>query len=698
MTRWKRNQIPSRCLLAPSILHQRTGAVLQVECNEIQAEVTSCPHQRLVLGQPGAFLSSPNIVLIFWGDPSTPTTGNFWNDHPDFLSAGLTFFIEFIRGYNVDRLSQYGVGIANICWFGSLIAAYPAGGLTQIVTDAVANGTIPQPGEFDSMMYVYVIDPTSPHSGFSNGQHDTFSSNGMSGPFAFAPFSPNLNIPAISGPPGVDGPTWWSQQTVYTSAISHEIYEVMTDPAPNSGWTDANWPPGFTSECCDICEDVFDIGGQDDAAPFQYGPWNIETYWSNLDGVCILGYANNWTNVGSPGVEISGAVALGQNAAPGGLQLFAADTAGNLWTVSGNAPDDPSGVWAGGEWNTLANDANIVAGPPVAAFNPTTELLEVFAITKATPTTPSSLWHIYQTAADGSWSAGELLGGPQGCEIVGNVSVGQNGPNPNNANYQALEVFLIGSDGQLHHIWQLGAWKGWSGWGDSLGAPPPGIAPITPPFNAGLGSGPCVGSNADGRLEVFVIGNDNSIWHRWQVAPNSGWSAWSQLVSFQGEEALSGVLASSRETNGCLAVFAYTVNGVIFYMDQSAPDNGWGQFTELMPMELSFASPPAASSCNQPPQLQLFVIGDDSALWTTQQGDDTNPPAIPGVYQPWRFIGSPPTSQVPNGLVAQQIPAAIGTLVGFTVCAMGTDGNVWSLSQMAPLNPWGPLITKTSWP
>ena len=23
---------------------------------------------------------------------------------------------------------------------------------------------------------------------------------------------------------------------------------------------------------------------------------------------------------------------------------------------------------------------------------------------------------------------------------------------------------------------------------------------------------------------------------------------------------------------------------------------------------------------------------------------------------------------------------------------MGTDGNLWSLSQMAPLNPWGPLI------
>lgn len=644
----------------------------------------------LSLSQLDALLAQPNLALIFWGDPSTPTGGNFWSDHPDYLSAGLTFFTEFTRGYNADKLSQYGVGIANICWFGPLVVQYPANGFQQIVQDAVAAGTLPAPDQFPYMMYVFVIDPTSPNSGFSNSKHGTFAWNGSNFPFAFGPFSPNLGVAAIAGEPTADGPTWWPQQWLYTAGISHEMYEVMTDPSPVSGWVDMNWPSkGYNSECCDICEHILSNGS---LTPFQYGPWSIETFWSNSDNACVLGFASTWTNLGNPGIApLSGAVALSLNALPGGIQLFSADTEGNLWTYMGNPPGAPQGLWTGGSWTLLAGGVHIVAGPPVAAFDPTTSLQEVFAVARPAPSEATQVWHMYQTSPDGSWSSGEFLGAPLNCEIVGNVSVGVNGPNPDSGNYQALEVFVIGSDGALHHIWQLGAWKGWSGWGDSLGSPPPGIAQVIPPIDSGLGPGPCVATNADGRLEVFVVGNDNNIWHRWQRAPNSGWSAWSQLVSFEGQETLSGVLACCKETNGCLAVFAYTVNGVIFYIDQTAPNNGWGEFTELQPMEISFASPPTASGYAQPPQLQLFAIGGDDALWTIQEGGD-----VPGIYQPWRFIGSPPVQQAQYPLPGQQIPAAIGTSNGFTVCVLGTDGNVWSVSQTGRWSAWGPLTTKTA--
>jgi len=37
----------------------------------------------------------------------------------------------------------------------------------------------------------------------------------------------------------------------------------------------------------------------------------------------------------------------------------------------------------------------------------------------------------------------------------------------------------------------------------------------------------CVGTrNADGRLEIFGVGTDNALWHIWQTAPNNGWSGW----------------------------------------------------------------------------------------------------------------------------------------------------------------------------
>ena len=38
-----------------------------------------------------------------------------------------------------------------------------------------------------------------------------------------------------------------------------------------------------------------------------------------------------------------------------------------------------------------------------------------------------------------------------------------------------------------------------------------------------------VAQNADGRLEVFARGTDNALWHKWQTAPNSGWSGWGTL-------------------------------------------------------------------------------------------------------------------------------------------------------------------------
>ncbi|MGB8907812.1 MAG: hypothetical protein WCC84_03590, partial [Candidatus Cybelea sp.] len=62
---------------------------------------------QLSLGQSGQVLANPNLALVFWGQ--------FWANHPDFVQTGTTFFMEFLRGQNVDRLGQYGVNIGQIC-------------------------------------------------------------------------------------------------------------------------------------------------------------------------------------------------------------------------------------------------------------------------------------------------------------------------------------------------------------------------------------------------------------------------------------------------------------------------------------------------------------------------------------------------------------------------------------------------------
>jgi hypothetical protein len=68
-----------------------------------------------------------------------------------------------------------------------------------------------------------------------------------------------------------------------------------------------------------------------------------------------------------------------------------------------------------------------------------------------------------------------------------------------------IEVFAIGTDRALNHIWQTspgGAWSSWEGLG-------------------GTNSNLSVSSNLDGRLEVFTVGAANSLYHIWQTTVGS---------------------------------------------------------------------------------------------------------------------------------------------------------------------------------
>ena len=71
-----------------------------------------------------------------------------------------------------------------------------------------------------------------------------------------------------------------------------------------------------------------------------------------------------------------------------------------------------------------------------------------------------------------------------------------------------LEVFVAGNDTGLWHKWQTAAGSStWTDW-TSLGG-------------GGIANNPTIIQNADGRLEVFVAGGDTGLWHKWQTAAGS---------------------------------------------------------------------------------------------------------------------------------------------------------------------------------
>jgi hypothetical protein len=91
----------------------------------------------------------------------------------------------------------------------------------------------------------------------------------------------------------------------------------------------------------------------------------------------------------------------------------------------------------------------------------------------------------------------------------------------------------------------------------------------------GLGSKITSVRNEDGRLEVFVIGTDNQIWHTWQMAPNSGWSYWYALGG--NMTGLPAEVVSGANASGALEIITVLSDKTMVRNWQVAPNIGWNQ-------------------------------------------------------------------------------------------------------------------------
>lgn len=107
-----------------------------------------------------------------------------------------------------------------------------------------------------------------------------------------------------------------------------------------------------------------------------------------------------------------------------------------------------------------------------------------------------------------------------------------------------LQVFGVGHDGTVWHIGQPAPhlWTGWR----CLGGP--------------VTSGLAVGVHRDGRMDVFARGTNNALWHAWQTeAGSSEWSGWKSLGG-----ALHGAPAVGQDSEARLHVFARGADGALW--------------------------------------------------------------------------------------------------------------------------------------
>ena len=209
-----------------------------------------------------------------------------------------------------------------------------------------------------------------------------------------------------------------------------------------------------------------------------------------------------------------------------------------------------------------------------------------------------------------------------------------------------VDAFVRGSDNALwHRSWNGSAWGGW----ESLG----GV----------VTSDPSAVSWGPNRIDIFVRGTDKAIWHR--SSDGTAWSAWDSV----GGVATSAPAAATWGANR-LDIVVRGTDGTLYHRAWNG--TSWGVWDSAGG---AASSGPALVSWG-PGRLDLFVRGTDNALWH-RAGDGA------GSWSAWESQG---------GILASG-PAAASCAAGhLDVYLVGSDGSLFD----RPFNgtawlPWSPM-------
>jgi hypothetical protein len=157
-----------------------------------------------------------------------------------------------------------------------------------------------------------------------------------------------------------------------------------------------------------------------------------------------------------------------------------------------------------------------------------------------------------------------------------------------------LDIFGLGTDNSLYHSVYDQAF-GW--WGYDTFYPPPGLT---------FASAPAAVSWGWGRIDVFIRASDNAIWTFAYQYP-TGWSGWVSLGTYY----ISAPAVASWGV-GRLDVFAYGGDHTLWHKGYDVNQGGWADHWD--PLGGWLLSPPAATSWG-PGRIDVFALGGDSQMW-----------------------------------------------------------------------------------
>jgi hypothetical protein len=288
------------------------------------------------------------------------------------------------------------------------------------------------------------------------------------------------------------------------------------------------------------------VAAASDEESFSGGVWHA---WQTTPN----GKWSGWQSLGSPSSGAGvGPPALAPNA-DGRLEVVVVDRAdGGVWHAWQTAPN---GSWSG--WHPLDRpDPDIPALLSPALARDANRRLQAFVILQ-----DGSVWCIQQQTG-GGWSGWQSLGQPGD----GPAADPALAPVANADGRLALFASVVDERGDeaILHRRQRPTGGGWTDW-SSLGMAGGGFGP----------HGPVAARNADGRLELLATLPDGiDLWRSWQTAPSNGWSGWSS----EGNPTTASIERPTLGSNadGRLELFlSVPSTGGLQRLTQTAPNNGW---------------------------------------------------------------------------------------------------------------------------
>jgi hypothetical protein len=254
-----------------------------------------------------------------------------------------------------------------------------------------------------------------------------------------------------------------------------------------------------------------------------------------------------------------------------------------------------------------------------------------------------------------------------------------------NQSSDQLDAFVVGNDGAAYVSWVTGGGH----WSDGTpGNPPP--APVTPKQFAPPGSGVAAALQPNNQLDVFVVGNDGAIHASWVV----GLSHWSDgssgnsapaPISPQGLAPAGAPVAAANQTADQLDVFVVGNDGAI-YVTWVAGLGHWSDGSPGNPAPARITSQNLApkGACvtavaQNDQQLDAFVVGNDGAIYVTSVvGLGHWSDGTPGNPSPARI--TPQGRAQPGSCVAALKPTA-QQMNAFVTEVFGTLWITWEVNN-----------------